>query len=278
MADTNQIEQWFQTLYDNEVHLAYQRMGSKLRGTVRTKTAKGGSEIKFAKAGTGEVGTKGRGGNVPIFNSDKSMVSCAVDGYWGGAIVEEFDQIQHDKNERDVITRTAAGAHGRKTDELIFNQIKLSTNATGDFSTGLTQPLIQGAIEALNTRDVLDDGERYAPVGPHQWEELLKIDAFAKADYIGTEQLPWLNGAEAKRWRGILWFAHSGIPLSGTQATCAIYHKSAIGHGIWKELETTWSWENTKGYHFANSRMFQGSVLIDATGVQLLQCKNDTAL
>ena len=73
----------------------------------------------------------------------------------------------------------------------------------------------------------------------------LNIDAFAKSDYIGDDKLPWLGGSEAKRWRNCLWIMHTGLPITGVNATRTIYHKTA-GHAIGKELTSTRSRENPK--------------------------------
>ncbi len=273
-----QIEAWFEQQYNSEVQLAYQRQGSKLRNTIRTKTGVRAYKTHFKKAGKGQVGDKGRGGNVPVFNSDLTDVECTLADKWGGAYVGELDELKHSADERAVVSNMAAYAHGRYTDELLFGALKSGSQYVGDFSAGLSQSLVQQAIELLNKKDVPDDGDRYAAVTPHAWEELLKIDAFAKADYIGSDSLPWLQGSEAKRWRGILWMPHSGTPLTGVQATNLIWHKTCAGHAIGQDLKTTWSWENTKGEWFCNTRMSQGAVLIDGTGVVQIRTKNDTTL
>ena len=51
----NTIDQAFITQFETEVHLAYQRMGSKLRNTVRTVSNVSGSTARFQKIGTGSA-------------------------------------------------------------------------------------------------------------------------------------------------------------------------------------------------------------------------------
>ena len=53
---TNTIDQAFIKQFETEVHMAYQRMGSKLRNTVRTTNVKG-SSARFQKIGAGSATT-----------------------------------------------------------------------------------------------------------------------------------------------------------------------------------------------------------------------------
>jgi hypothetical protein len=273
------VANWFQQVWNSEVKLAYQQTEAKLRNTVRTKTDVKGETTHFPRAGTMEVGDKERGGLVPVSNPDMDKASCTLSAKYGGAWVDDLDEIQNNSDERGVHVKNAAGAHGRNTDGLIIAAaMTATTHIVGDFTTGLTQGLIQYSFEKLNNANVPDDGDRVALVTPHAWEELLKIDAFAKADFIGTEKLPWLGGNEAKRWRNTLWMPHTGLTINGVQASNIIYHKTAIGHAIGRDLKTEWSWENTRSAWFLNTNMFQGACLIDGKGVVLLRTKNDTAL
>ncbi|MEM7046031.1 MAG: phage capsid protein [Pseudomonadota bacterium] len=277
------IPAWFVQEFQADVHAAYQRQGSKLRHTVRTKAAVKGEKTHFNTAGTVGVGDKARGGNVPIITGERGRVPCSLYAKYGGDYVEDIDEVQTNVDEKRIIAQSFAWAHGRHTDSLIIDAIAGASNGAQEIdisgeSHGLNTGTLQKAIETLNAADVPDDGKRTALVTAHGWEELLKIDAFAKADYIGQKQMPWLGGSEAKRWRNCLWVMHTGLPIASNIATCVIYHKTAVGHAIGKELQVTWSWENTKSAHFLNTRMLQGVCLIDPKGVVKIKAKNNVAL
>ena len=66
------IDQGFVTQFESEVKLAYQQMGSKLRGTVRLKSNVVGSTVRFPKLGAGTAAAKARNGNVPVMNAVRS--------------------------------------------------------------------------------------------------------------------------------------------------------------------------------------------------------------
>ncbi len=83
------IAQSFVKQFEREVHEAYQRMGSKLRGTVRTKNNVQGASTVFQKVGKGAASTKSRHGVVPVMNSTtprsnaRCMISTPVIGWIG---------------------------------------------------------------------------------------------------------------------------------------------------------------------------------------------------
>ena len=63
---------------------------------------------------------------------------------------------------------------------------------------------IDASSEMLGAADVPDDGNRFAVVGWKQWSQLLSIQEFASAEYVGSDELPW-KGTQAKRWLGTTW-------------------------------------------------------------------------
>jgi len=72
----NTIDQAFITQFETEVHLAYQRMGSKLRNTVRTVSNVSGSTARFQKIGTGSASTKSRNGQVTAMELTHTSRCC----------------------------------------------------------------------------------------------------------------------------------------------------------------------------------------------------------
>lgn len=265
------ISQAFVKQFEAEVFQAYQRMGSKLRGTVRTKSGVIGSSTTFQKIGKGVASTKSRHGSVPVMNLDHSAVEVTLADYYAGDWVDRLDELKINMDERQVIANAGAYALGRKTDEMIINALNGTTNDISASATGLTLAKVQEALEMLGANDVPDDGERYAVVGWSQWSDLLGLKEFASADYVGPDQLPFA-GTQAKRWLGTLWIPHSGLPLATTTRTCFWFHKSAIGHAIGADIQTDISWHGDKAAHFVNNMMSQGVGLIEEDGVIAIDC------
>lgn len=266
------VPQSFVKQYETDVHVAYQRQGSKLRNTVRNKNNIKGASTIFQKVGKGVAGTKSRHGLVPVMNVDHSPVECTLSDYYAGDWVDKLDELKLNHDERKVIVNAGGYALGRKTDELIIAELDKSTNYAADGTTGLTKDKVLEAMEMLGNADIPDDGERYAIIGWKQWSDLLQIPEFSDADYIGDDDLPW-KGTQAKRWLGTLWMPHSGLTKAGTTRHCYWYHKTAIGHASGAEVSTDITWHGDRAAHFINNMMSQGAVLIDPVGVVSLRCK-----
>lgn len=268
---STQVELSFIKNFEAEVHVQYQQMGSKLRNTVRTKQSVVGSTTTFQKVGKGTASTKARHGKVPVMNVDHDNVECLLQDYYAGDWVDKLDELKTNINEQQVVAKAGAYALGRKTDELIIDKLAFSTNTVGEETSGLDRDKVLAAFEAMGESDVPDDGQRFAIIGWRQWSQLLTIQEFANAEYVGDDELPW-KGTQAKRWLGSLWMPHSGLPKSGNVRQCFWYHKTAIGHAIGSEIKTDLTWHGDRAAHFINNMMSQGACLIDTTGVVALHC------
>jgi len=272
------IDQAFVKQFQTEVHEAYQRLGSKLRSTVRSKTGIKGASTSFPKVGAGIAGTKARHGYVPVMNIDHALVECFLQDYYAGDWIDRLDELKVAHDERAVVANAGAYALGRKTDELIIAAMDTAAReATGTGAgitddDGLTKAKVLLAFETLGTLDVPDDGQRFAVVGWKQWSELLQIREFANADYVGADELPW-KGTQAKKWLGATWMPHSGLTRNGALRYCYFYHRTAIGHAAGADVQTDVTWHGDRAAHFVNNMMSQGAALISGDGIVRMRCK-----
>ncbi|WP_431283336.1 phage capsid protein [Humitalea sp. 24SJ18S-53] len=266
------IDLAFAKQFESEVKDAYQRQGSKLRQTVRSKSDVKGASTVFPKVGRGTAAAKARNGVVPVMNLQYSNAECFLQDYYAGEWVDRLDEIKTNMEERQVVANAGAYALGRKTDELIIAALDTATaEAVGTApgttdADGLTKEKVLLAFETLGAADVPDDGQRYAVVGWKQWSQLLQIQEFADSRYIGDADLPW-KGAQAKSWLGAMWMPHSGLTKSGALRFCYFFHKTAVGHASAQDVVTDVSWHGDHAAHFILNMMSQGAVLIDGAGV-----------
>lgn len=272
MATT--IDQAFIKQFEREVHEAYQRQGSKLRNTVRNISNVNGSSAVFQKIGKGTASTKSTHGMVPVMNLDHTSVEVVLNDYYAGDWIDRLDELKINIDERQVIANAGANALGRKTDELIIDALETaSANTISDGNVGLTKDKILEAFETSGETDVPDDGQRYCIVGWKQWSELLSIDEFVNADYIGHEQLPFSSITQAKMFLGTVFIPHSGLPIDGNDVrSCFWYHKTAVGHAAASDVATDISWHGDRAAHFVNNMMSQGAGLIDENGIITISC------
>lgn len=271
---TTQVSKSFIKNFEADVHLAYQQMGSKLKNTVRFKNDIIGSSTVFQKVGKGIASGKARHGLVPVMSVDHSPVECELQDYYAGDWVDALDELKMSIDERRVIASAGAYALGRKTDELIIGALNKASdgNDVGDYGKALAKADILNAFAKLNEKDVPDDGQRFGIVGPLQWNALLNIPEFSSSDYAG-DNLPFLKGTESRKWLGINWIMHTGLPLNGTNRDCFIFHKTAVGHASGQDVKSDITWHGDHAAHFVNNMMSQGACLIDETGVVRIKCK-----
>jgi len=268
------IDQAFIKQFESEVHMAYQRQGSKLRNTVRTISNVNGSSAVFQKVGKGAASTKSTHGMVPVMNLDHSSIEVILQDYYAGDWIDRLDELKVNIDERQVIAAAGAGALGRKTDELIIDALAAaSINTIEDNDEGMTKAKILEAFETFGENDVPDDGQRFCIVGWKQWSELLGIEEFVNADYVGSEALPFATLTQAKMFLGTIFIPHSGLPIDENDIrSCFYYHKTSVGHASASDVETDVSWHGDRAAHFVNNMMSQGAGLIDESGIVTINC------
>lgn len=267
------IDQAFIRQFEKEVHEAYQRQGSKLRNTVRTIGNVNGSSAVFQKVGKGTASTKSTHGMVPVMNLAHTNIEVTLQDFYAGDWVDRLDELKTNIDERQVIANAGAYALGRKTDELIIAALAgASSNTIEDDNTGLTKQKILEAFEVFGAADIPDDGQRFCVVGWKQWSELLSLEEFVNADYIGAENLPFASVTQAKQWLGTIWIPHSGLPVADDIRSCFWYHKTAIGHAAASDVKTDITWHGDRAAHFVNNMMSQGAGLIDEGGIVVINC------
>ena len=263
----NSIDTAFTKQFESEVHLAYQRMGSKLLNTVRRKTNVVGKSTTFQKIGKGVAGTKTRGGQVPILNLVHTNVECTLADRYGGEFIDKLDELKIEHDERAAVSASIAGALGRASDQDIVDVTDTFTQET-DSAGVVTQPKVEEAFEYMGNNDVPDDGQRFLAVAPQGWTDLMGLTPFASLDYVPESDLPFPRvGFSAKQWFSFNVFSFSGLTLTGgTIRQNVAYHKSAVGHASGQDVMMDITWQGKEQSHLAVGSMSMNAVIIDDIG------------
>ena len=263
----NSIDIAFTKQFESEVHLAYQRMGSKLLNTVRRKTNIVGKSTTFQKIGKGVAGTKTRGGQVPILNLVHTNVECTLADRYGGEFIDKLDELKIEHDERGSVVTSISASLGRASDQDITDVTDTFTQETS--ATGVvTQPKVEEAYEYFGNNDVPDDGGRFLAVAPQGWTDLMGLTPFASLDYVPESDLPFPKvGFSAKQWFSFHIFSFSGLTLTGgTVRQNVAYHKSAVGHASGQDVQMDITWQGKEQSHLAVGSMSMGACLIDDIG------------
>jgi hypothetical protein len=260
--------------FESGVHMAYQRMGSKLRNTVRSRNGVK-NKTTFQKIGKGFATTKARHGNIAPMNLEHTNVSVTLEDYFAGEWIDDLDQLRINHDEMLIAQQAGAYALGRKTDDLIKAAMATTTSTHDETTNGITLSWALELMEKFGNNEVPDDGKRFVCVGWEQWSQLIDLDEFSRAEYIGTESLPFPQGVTAKQWLGFTWFPHSGLDEAnaGADRVAFAYHSDALGHAIGSDVSSNMQYHNDKDAYFVLNKMQMKSALIDAEGVFKLTLK-----
>ena len=115
--------------FEAEVHMAYQRMGSKLRNTIRQVNNVKGSQARFQKVGTGSAVSKSRHAQIPTMDITHSTVDVTLADFYAADYVDRLDELKTNLDEKQVLAQSAAAALGRKTDQLINDVLDAGSDA-----------------------------------------------------------------------------------------------------------------------------------------------------
>lgn len=283
------IDQAFIRDYVAEVHQVFQKRGSILLSAVRHKANVVGSSSTFQKVGKGTATTKARHGTITPMNQTHTNHEATLVDFYAGDYVDKLDEAKTNIDERMVIASGGAMALGRKIDEQITTILDSTSQTTVSWAVtnkGTNQAALLGMVEALYSNDVQDDGMNYAALTSRAWAQAMTVESFGSADFVGSNGLPFTEGAPVHRWKdwmNVKWTVHTGLPGKGTAtAKCFAWNKNSIGYasaaapGNVAASDTTAisgsvgadiDWEGSRAAHFVNHFMSGGGVMIDDTGV-----------
>ena len=260
----NTIDVAFIKQFESEVHMAYQRMGSKLKNTVRNNNVSG-SVVRFQKIGSGTASTKARNGNVTPMELVHTTVEATMADFYAAEFIDKLDELKTNIDERQAVAKSSAAALGRKTDEIIYTALDAGANATqiNDTAGAIVKADILTLFETFGAADLPEDGQRYLAMSPAGFADLFNIEEFASSDYVGDQNLPFAGGMTMKQFMGFNIFSTSAITAGKNIA----YHTSAVGLGINSDVKTELNYVPEKVAHLATSMMSMGAVVIDDNGV-----------
>jgi len=261
----NTIDVAFIKQFESEVHMAYQRMGSKLRNTVRTVGNVRGSVVRFQKIGTGSASTKSRNGDVTPMELAHTTVEATMSDFYAAEYIDKLDELKTNIDERQAVAQSAAAALGRKTDDLLITAMDAGANSTqiNDTNGALVKDDLLTLFETFGSANIPEDGGRYLAMHPKGYADLFAITEFASSDFVGEQNLPFAGGMTMKEFLGFKIFSTAAVAAGKSMA----YHTSAVGLGVNSDVSTELNYVPQKASHLATSMMSMGAVVIDNNGI-----------
>lgn len=263
----NTIDTSFVKQFETEVHQAFQRMGAMLRDTTRLKTGVKGSSTTFQKIGTGTASSKTRNSQVSLMNVAHTLAEATITDYYAAEMVDKLDEYKVQHDERAALSNAIAWALGRAYDDLIIARLNAATGVTVHGSAALTLSKLQIVYQTLGTRNVPNDGQRFAAISPGGYVDLLEVQQFSSADYVGGDQMFKKAGKPVRNWYSFNWMEHSALPLTSNVRTALFWHKSSIGMAENQYVSVDVTWQGKEQAHLLVGSLSFGGVLIDDNGV-----------
>lgn len=275
----------FKEKFNRDLHLEYEQKGSLFRGLVRTDGEVDGKTVYFQKLGNLTMQDKARNGEVPITNPAHNRVSASMIDKYLRTAIDKLDVTKLSVEAKAGYVQKMAQAAANYTDDLIIDALDDGATLTiGDYGSSDTDYIDENMAleigEKFDRYDVPRDGMRFCAVTPRQWAALMKIDTFRRADYIGSDNLPFKKvGRTAVTWNDINWFMSNRLNGVGTTtARCLAWHKTACGHGINADYSIIWDWNNPMQAWDGVASLSMGAVAIDANGIIEIRVDDTGAL
>lgn len=270
---------WYVQDWRHSALHAYQSKGNTLKNTTTPPTKIVGKQMHFpiAEIMDAEEDVQ-RGDEAVPQNPPDTEVIVTTKKSRAFTEVYEDDLDQMTVDERQVNAERSGWALGRTHDKTIVNALRAGTHISGVFTAAMSPDLLLVGANALQDRDVMWDENVFCAVDSVSWNRLISYPIFNKSDYVGPD-LPMVKGSLARSWNGIHVFQlpNKTLQVSGTQATCLMWHRSAIGFGYVRQLTGTVQWDNRKDCWTHNMRMRIGSKILLNDGVQLIRTRHDPA-
>jgi hypothetical protein len=262
------VEEQFQS----EIKLCYQKRDAIYSQLVTTKAVPTGDRVYFNRSQAGTpAGKKARFGKIPRNGGSLDRVACDLETFYAGDEIDEQEVSSTSANGMLVITDNAMASMNQRVDSMILDAINTTTNVIT--STGFTLDVAKQIWAHYQKNHIFRNKEMpIINLGVEEWEDLMSLDQFYKADVIGYSKLPYLfSEAETGRyWMDMVWRVDPDIPTTGTKNTCNAFVKSCVGLALGgvdktRVIET----EDDTTLYYVRRKL--GSVLIDETGVLKLE-------
>lgn len=265
------IDTAFVKQFEQDVHEAYQRQGTKLLSTVRLKTGVVGTSTTFQVIGKGVATTKARHGTITPMNQQHTAVECTLSDFYAGDWVDKLDELKINIDERMAVANGGAYALGRKIDEQLLTAMDGTSQTVVSWvvtSEAAVRNSLINLVNAANSNDVPDDGQRYCVMSPKAWAFASTVEEWSSADYVNPQDRPFANMFQMKDWMGVKWMSHTGVPGVDTATSkMFLYHRSAVGYGQGAAVTSDITWHGDRAAYFINNMMSGGACLIEDEGV-----------
>lgn len=273
------VDQAFVDMFVAEFHVEFQKKVSNLRGFVRTQSGVIGKTATWQRIGSaGGMVSKARHGAVPRSDVDHTPVVATLEDKYVAEDVDKLDLLKTNIDERAALVQVLSASAKRETDDFISGAMEASNTAiTSTATMGLATAL--EAFTTIGENSAIEGGNMYSAISFHGWSQLLGIDSFANADFVGADRIPFpTGGMGGKTWLGALWFPMNGLPKTGDIRSGFFWNSMAVGHAIGADENLDIDWDGKSQSWGLTVSLSMAAVTIDPLGVGKFTVDESTAL
>ena len=276
MSDT--IPNSFKIAFDDACKLVYQDSGQRLKKMVRSEKSDG-STYTFQLLGNGEASQKARGAQIPRMNLNHTAPVATLGKWYASEPIDNLDRLVQSYDETTKLANICVMAVGRAEDTIIRTSLVAAavaaTNVIEHNDLGWTLVKAKMLHRAFGQNFIFDSGmgNNVVFVTSMGFEDLLSIDGFANADYMGAEEMPFkLSGLQGKRWMGFEWYTWDSLTHNAnTHVTTNIaFNSECMGYAHAADI-TSKVYENEDTDEVvAMAKTYGGATSIDSDGLHVI--------
>lgn len=265
--------------FDSMVKHAYANKGL-LKPSVTLRNNVVGESYKFRLMGRGLANQKSTSDLVTPMDINHQFKVATLQNWNAPEYTDVFDQADVNFDERNELASTIAGALGRRSDQLIIDE--LDAVAVGstvvDGGTGLT---IAKCIEAqTNLRGKgVDNRDLFAVINADGLKGLLNDEKATNFDYQNVKAL--VNG-DINSLCGFQFITlenrtgrEGGLSVAANVVDSYFYQREAVGLAIGIDIKTSVDWIAERTSWLCNGMLKAGAAVRDAEGVVKVQYKDN---
>lgn len=267
----------FQTQYRQEYVAQFEQKMSFFRASATTESVIKGNTATFLVAGTGGATavTRGVNGLIPGRNDSLTQASATLAEWHDKPKRTNFNIFASQGDGRRILQEGSVKVLNRKIDDTIIAQLSTGTQTT---STAAGVPASLGlftkALGILGNADVDVDEEEnmFCAVSHAAWNYMMQIKEFANSQYVDVRPMGAGPILKARNWIGVNFFKSNRLSGRTTSnCLCLMWHRAAIGYAVnTGEMQVVADYNSEEDYYWARASMNMGAVLLQNTGVVLV--------
>jgi len=265
--------------FDSMVKHAYANKGL-LKPSVTLRNNVVGETYKFRLMGRGLANQKSTSDLVTPMDINHQFKVATLQNWNAPEYTDVFDQADVNFDERNELASTIAGALGRRSDQLIIDELDAVAvgSTVADGGTGLT---IAKCIEAqTNLRGKgVDNRDLFAVINADGLKGLLNDEKATNFDYQNVKAL--VNG-DINSLCGFQFITlenrtgrEGGLSVAANVVDSYFYQREAVGLAIGIDIKTSVDWIAERTSWLCNGMLKAGAAVRDAEGVVKVQYKDN---